>query len=375
MMRRAVMIIWLAVLSAAGAWGAEAALFNDGNRVVLRRWSEDDGPLLDIDLRTGTAKSFETSSIGAPAGFTPGGCSKSDFVLGTTGSLLLACDLAKKKTTTVYKAPKGVELEDLAYNPKDGAVLLLCSDNREDDLGSINITTMDASSRGYHSPLIYVPADASKAGPVFCRRVEEISGIAFAPDGTLYFTSKGDVWAGRIETGDPDSQMRFVLNAQRLAPTAVLETSEGTSASTAANEVAVGGKKLYVHSYRLRGSGMGDLYTIDRPVVEPETEAPRQPSPPAPEGLAGLFHITFSTDGPSTKEGPDPHDVDVYAKTASAVLGSLQVIQSYSRPPYLTSSPNGKFVLYGVGDDDNQTEMHVVDVEKNTSRTIAVKMD
>ena len=54
----------------------------------------------------------------------------------------------------------------------------------------------------YRAPLVYVPKDPAKAGFVFCRRISNIDGFAFSPDGTLYLASEGDVWEGTITPND-----------------------------------------------------------------------------------------------------------------------------------------------------------------------------
>jgi hypothetical protein len=336
--------IWLFLLLIAGVkagYTAEAALFNDGGRAVLRPWNAEDGPLLDVDLRSGAVTELDAAALGLPPGFVPQGCSKSDFVLGTTGSKLLACDLVKKKTVTIYTAPEGVQLEDLAYNAKDGGILLLCSDSRDDDRRATNITTGEASSNGYRSPLLYVPTDTSQACFVFCRRVESVEGACFDNAGNLYFSCRGDVWAGRIEK-ENDGELKYVLTGMRVAPAAVLETYIGTSASTGVHEVAVGGRKLYLHSSRLGGSGLGDLFTVD-------LQAPGK----EPDG--------------------DSADLVSYSKRASRILDSVRLIAPYDRPPYLASSPNGKYVMYGLRSEDSY-DFSVVDTEKGTTRKIAVKL-
>src|SRR5437762_2641389 len=67
---------------------AEAALFNNGTSAILRPWNQDNGPLLDIDLKTGAVTQLDSAALGLPEAFSPQGCSKSDFVLGTAGTRL-----------------------------------------------------------------------------------------------------------------------------------------------------------------------------------------------------------------------------------------------------------------------------------------------
>lgn len=329
------------------AEAAEAALFNDGNRAIITApgWT---GELLDVDLRGGVATRFDPQSVGAPVGFKPGGCSKSGFVLGTTGSLLLACDVVQRKCVTVYTAPRMVELEDLAYNPKDGAVLLTCTDNRGRSAGAAG-ESGGTDDLGPRIVLIYVPADASKAGSVFCRRVSSVDGIAFAGDGTLYFSSRGDMWVGSIEEeNDVPEAPKWVLDGERVAPVAMLETNIGTSASTGASEVAVSGKQLYVHTQRIGGSGMGDLFRMDRPML-----------PVSPD---------------YKKADPPPAILD-YAKRLCGTMSSIRYVKDYARPPWLTTSANGRFTMYGfiAEGDESQIDFQVVDSSNGSVRKVAVK--
>ncbi len=338
------------ILQAQVVPAADAVLFKGGDRAILADPLNEDR-ILDADLRTGKAVEFDAAALGAPAGFRPQAISRSGFLLGTSGTLLMACDPAKKKTVTVYKARPGVVLGELAYNPKDGSTLVRCSEMGGEGSLADGAAVEPGEGDSYHSPLIYIGADPGTAGFVFCRRVPRIDGMAFAPDGTLYLTMDGDLWEGVIEPNDltdNSGPMRWVLSGSRVAPVAVRETSIGTPASTGAREVAVVGDRLYLHSHRIGGSGMGDLYSVAR---MPETKS----------------------------TAPDENDLVAYARRAARIFASLQFIREYPRPPALASTTDSTMGMWAIADREAPggpvTTVFVVDSKTRQSRSVKLTRD
>jgi hypothetical protein len=323
--------------------GADAALFNGAERAVIS--GEEEGKLLEVNLQTGVAVPIDPASFGAPAGLIPAGVSKSGFLLGITPEALVSCDLQKKKTVPVQKAARGTTFETAAYNAKEAGTLITCSQAEETGLASL---AKPEAGGTYRSPLYYVPSDTSQGGFVFSRRVSNVLATGFAPDGTLYFSSNGDIWCGSIEKSeDTDTVAKWVLTGERVAPVATLETSVGTSASTGASSIAVGGDRLYVHNSRIGGSGIGDLYSIMRPALA---------DPNAHSSNPGI--------------------VD-YSKKAAEVLLSLRHIRDYGGRSFMTSTPDGMFVMYGVreSNDAGQStlDLYLVHTVSNQTRTVRVK--
>ncbi|MBX7246834.1 MAG: hypothetical protein K1X53_15160 [Candidatus Sumerlaeaceae bacterium] len=351
---KAVIRLALCAITTAATISAVAAdrgvLFNGANRAIFpdMPYNQSDR-MYDADLETGRITEFNPHAIGAPAGFRPQAISKSGFLLATSGSQLLACDPEKKKTVTVYKARPDVLLGDLAYNTTDGAVLIECLEKDKNGRITQGAPIEKGKPESSLSPLLYVPQDTDKAGFVFCRRVPSVDGFAFAPDGTLYFSHRGDVWAGTIESNDfgdgERNPMPWVLAAERVAPVAILETYVGTPYATGADEVTAGGDRLYIHSRRMGGSGMGDLYSIHR----------------------------------KPANGDQTQDVASYARAAAETLGSLTYIQEYTKPPYLATSPDGRNVFWVVSrtsdSGEKSMEATIVNTADESSRTLILRRD
>jgi hypothetical protein len=203
-----------------------------------------------------TFRNVSPEKIGASPGFTPEAISNSGFLIGSDQNCLYAVDLDKQTSTVLCRAPAPGNIGDAAYNPKDGAVAISLSYDDDETTGD------------YRAPLAYVPADPSQSHIVFCRRVDRIMGMDFDSDGNFYFGSAGDLWCGRVKEQDP-VDWKYVLNAERHAPIATLETDLANGAYVKVSDVLVSGKYIYVG---MSGRHWGTIVRIKK--VGPSTEAP-----------------------------------------------------------------------------------------------------
>jgi hypothetical protein len=103
-----------------------------------------------------------------------------------------------------------------------------------------------------------------------------LDGIAFAPDGQLFFGYRGDLWMGSIAYQEDNEETPWLLDAIRFAPLATFETTNATPLQVGVFSVAVAKQMLYVHLHRMFGTGEGNVVRLPRPgnasSDEPENE-------------------------------------------------------------------------------------------------------
>jgi len=241
--------VWLYLFSFSPAIGGDGAILKDNRTAYLSMLDES---LLKIDLEDLTSQIISPEDLKAPYNFRVAEISKSGFILGFTATTAYAVDLEKQTSAVLYldEGPSS-SIQDLAYNPKTGALVLLL-DQQEGD------------ATGY--PLVHISADLMAKRRVFCRRTKHISGINFDTAGNFYFCDMGDLWCGRIEQSSDDPH--DVLIADRIAPLATYETYVGTSAGVGGVSVLAAGDYLYVWLERMGGSGWGEIVRMKRMPVQ-----------------------------------------------------------------------------------------------------------
>jgi hypothetical protein len=164
---------------------------------------------------------------------------------------------AEARVTWLEGAPKNVNFDDVACNPRTDEVLvtsgpdLYYKSNRRTGVTAVNIR--------------YPPG-------------KKIESPTFLPDNSFIFSADGDLWHGFIEyaakePGSTNQCAKAALVAYRYAPLATRETYDGTPSETGIRAIAVSRKKVYVDFGRMEGSGWGRVVRMELPVQEPGTWA------------------------------------------------------------------------------------------------------
>jgi hypothetical protein len=233
------------------AVGADAVFSNDGKHIYIIDYGQlgGDAPTIkNIDLQTGTVTRIALGALGdLTLGFSISR-SDTDELLCVTANALWAlrpsdADLAKK----ICGAPLPVEFGDVALDPTTHHIVL-------------------STQGGTNAPALFLLKDrASTPAAVAMRRVTEIRAPVFDANGDFFFSYHGDIWQGEIEPyGSDNQEWPFSLSAYRYAPLATLETENGTSAQAGVSHIALTRNLIYVHIYRLGGSGFGWLAQLPR---------------------------------------------------------------------------------------------------------------
>ena len=290
---RSIFVIAVFVFAAAKVFAADATFSIDGKRVYACNY--DEPKLAVIDLEKQSVADLDLSEFVGKLEIKAVSLSASGNLLFVTERDVRAYSFEKKKCVKLCSAPEGVKFEDLAYNPKDGGILI-------------------STSRGNEYGSLYLEKNTSKPLSVVMRRVGYFSGMAFTADGELFFGTRGDLWQAHVEIDKENLQFQQCdLVGWRCAPLATLETQNTTPAQTGVERVAVAGDKLYVHLHRMGGSGWGNIVRLQKFDHKDE------------DGLKKLFEL--------------------YAKE----LLSVETLAENGTASYLCSSPDGKRVFFTTG--------------------------
>lgn len=304
----------------APAQAADGAFTRDGQRIYFAT-----GRLKMLDLaRPGrfdvitSSPLFGGEKIDAVARATDGA------ILCLSEHHLAALDPQSHTFRALYdSAAEGVTLHDLAVNAKDGTLLVA---------GSAKTPHLDGS---FLKLFLFMPG-FDKPASVFSRRVDALCAPVFDPQGQLFFADHGDLWQGRIQLEKTDenakgpftpANSRGVLEAERIAPLARLETYSGTVSGTGVLLLAVAPPLLYIQTQRMGGTGWGTVCTI--PLPKAQAEYPD-----------GNLH-------------PDARYGDVIK-----VLSSVKIVDSISAATFLCASPAGDKVFYREGTNYFLIEKH-----------------
>jgi len=199
-------------------------------------------------------------------------------------------------------APKKVEFEDVACNPKTDEVLITSGSALY--YKRVRCTEMVAVG------IRYQPGRA-------------IESPVFLPDGSFLFSATGDLWHGFIERTVEESAAtnRWTntdLVAYRYAPLAQRETYNGTPMESGIRAIGVSRNKVYADFGRMGGSGWGRVIRLDLPVQK-----------------AGSWASNNT------------------AKETAKIIGSVNDLGDTSGGfVYLCGSPDGHRVYYGDGWSD-----------------------
>lgn len=247
---------------------------------------------------------------------------------GRTQTFWLGTDqaaLAAERSATIYKdllrdGWKGqdppIDWRDMqgCYNPATGQLACFAHDP---DGGSSRLWIWDA--------------DRQQLVPVRKQRVGRVQGAAFDQDGALFFGMNGDLWHGVIKQ---EGGLEYELEAYRAVPLATLEAGLGTPSQVGVESVVVAGDRLYVHLYRLGGSGWGEVIRLGKP-------GNRWKAEPASDDPLAL-------------------NLDTRLGLYREALASVQRLGGTSLPPALAVSADGRQVFFQAEDAHGQVRDWIV---------------
>jgi hypothetical protein len=147
----------------------------------------------------------------------------------------------------------------------------------------------------------------------------EFRGMAFDPEGSFFFGCDGDLWHGDFRNVQYPN--RGDLYSYRYAPLAGRGSfGSGNPSQMGVKSIVAAGSWLYVHHYRIGGTGRGEIIRIAKPERK------------------------ISTDGTPDYPGSGfEESVGVYKRA----LGSATVVgKNDDSSPCIAASPDGKLVYF-----------------------------
>ena len=245
----------LAFVCGSASLRAADSTFSLDNRFVYVAGSKGPG-LEEIDL-TGKTRRMIDLSAHLDERIVAVSADSSGLLVCATARAIWRVDPAAATCEELVKVPEGYRLVDTACDPKTGDLLVLCV--RDDEPGQW---------------LYFLPKDGKALIHIRNRYETFVWHPVFTRDGTLYFTSSGDLWLGEIskEEDDPESPPYGSLDATRCLPLADLVVGNHTPASTGLRPIGPGGDWMFAGYGRLGGTGWASLIRFKLP-APPNTAA------------------------------------------------------------------------------------------------------
>jgi hypothetical protein len=301
-----------AFLFAQAVFAADSAFSKDGRHVYLIAYNRPG--LVDLDLQgracgmVDLGKSFKEPVKGVTL-------SNTGFILCATKAAIWVYDPATAKCIKVCDAPKGFEMDDIAYDAS---------------IGDIYCTARQKEVSGQ---LYCWPKGGNKWEHVYNRYDSGVYHPVFSAEGGLYFVVDGDLWAGFIgkEPKDSETGLYATVNAYRCAPLASMITENTSPASSGLHSVSLTQHSIYAEYSRMGGSGWGAVVRFKKPVAFTVTNGER--------------------DDPPVNEG-DWKDVQ-------AIFASIEVI-SDTPCDTLCTSPDGLVTVYTNADSRSDSKVFIV---------------
>jgi len=302
-----------------------------GSAAVLATFSRDGSHVYAIDLETSNLldinfqkNAISTIDLGASIdnkSIISVGTAKSGELLVATPRAAWSCNPASKACKKLCSASEGVQFAAMAYDPKSRGILF--STRTDFDYPAQNNDDAD--------PAMFLPAGAKEPKPVWWRRVGFLDGIAFAPDGQLFFGYRGDLWVGSIAPQEDNEETPWLLDAIRCAPLATFETTLATPTQVGVFSVAVAKQMLYVHLHRMFGTGEGNVVRLPRPQ--------------------------------NASSGEAEDEVRERMRLYSKETGAVEVLVDNGTISYLCASQDGRRVFFttGVLGKDHDTQAYLVE--------------
>jgi len=284
-------------LALAPAALAGTAAFLPGELSIVRF---DHQGLRIFDPASGTEAAFEPPAPPARRALT----ASQSLLFVSSGGKVFAWSPQIRNWVEWWSAPEQAEVVDLAFDHKHDRLIVL-------------------AARADQPPDWWIVTEEDKVGrKVFNRRASGAVQPVFDASGSVFFTLRGDLWKGTIEHDDADAERLHWLNAQRLWPVALQETSDGTPGGSGACEIVPLRNHLILELSRYGGSGWGhiirlpqvDPYEIPIPLQWQELEECARGSSAAlsPDGKHAAVHINdlarwFAIDVATGDLKPFPH--------------------------------------------------------------------
>lgn len=242
--------------------GSDAIFSKDNTHLYLTKWGQCS--LIDIDLGKKTCAIVDlTKMLDKPLEGIA--LSNDGTIFCSSKSALWSYDPSTGSCVKILDAPKDLELMDVSCDPSQNILFAIFRG-------------------GQGQQLFCLPKNTDHWIPVYNRRLAPVEYPVFGDDGSLYFSSRGDLWTGflkgqteptlpalntySISNKTPDGWPKSIpvaeLEAYRFAPVAFLETQNCTPDSTGLHDLAVSRNFVYGNYSRLGGSGWGSLIRCKR---------------------------------------------------------------------------------------------------------------
>ena len=218
------LVALLCRLFSAHCLAADVAFSSDNQRIYALSGTDNETKpaLREINLSTNTVRVIPLRGLADHEEVFAVASGDGGNILFLTVKNLWAFDPRSGRATKLSSAPPGKPFNEIAYDPKSHAAYV--------------------TIQGEHDKLFMVKNGRALV-PVFVRRHEQISCLAFSSEGKMFYEESGDLWCGEIASEED----RLWVEAERYAPLAYFETSAGMSNELNVNELAVARDGIYVH--------------------------------------------------------------------------------------------------------------------------------
>ncbi|MEJ6644613.1 MAG: hypothetical protein QNL33_15290 [Akkermansiaceae bacterium] len=209
----------------------------------------------------------------------------------------------------ISEAGESSQFLDMTYDPVSGVVVF-----QREQSGRQPYWTQSWGARKVpeRTSMKMLPANGIPHGT-------ELRGMAFDPEGSFFFGCDGDLWHGDFR--DVEYPSGGELYSYRYAPLAGRSSSGGGSvAQMGVKSIVAAGPWLYIHNYRMGGTGWGEVIRIAKPEVKAK-----------PNG---------------TRDYPSPEFGEIAAVYKRALESSTVLGKNDSSTPCLAASPDGSLVYF-----------------------------
>ena len=289
------------------ALSAEDAVFSeDGTTIfVVPRSANGPGQLHVISLKTSEMTAIRVPEVLGP--IRKVARTKDGIILCMTPAAAYTWNSETGDVERISNAGEASQFLDMICHPVTGVVAF----------------QMERSGRGPYSIQSWgarkVPEKTTmtRLPPNGIPHATEFRGMAFDSEGSFFFGCDGDLWHGDIR----NEHVRCELYSYRYAPLAGRGSfGSGNPAQMGVKSIVAAGSWLYVHHYRMGGSGRGEIIRLAKPERK------------------------ISTDGTPDYPGPGFEErVGVYKRAlrSATVVGKND--DSYA---CIAASPDGKLVYF-----------------------------
>lgn len=221
----------------------DAVFSKDGQRIYVAVSGDKKAALREIALSNQTIRTIPLAQLADNDWLRGITRSDDDRIFCITKGSLWSFDSRSSRLIKIRNAPQGANFWRIAYDPKSRTMF---------------VTTDDPANA------LLMLKNGRELVPVRVRRHPHLSCPVFSSNGELFFGANGDLWHGEVKADDEF----FSLTAYRYAPLATLETANTSPAEIGVSDIAVMRDTIYVHLYRMGGSGSGWMAQLARPQLK-----------------------------------------------------------------------------------------------------------